>query len=214
VAPDPAVPAPPAADVPAPYWKCVVAAAPPLLVALQFAFAHWNLRLFGLSDYDLTGALAVEAIALYAAMMFGIFWAFLSGGPFLRRMRNWQMLIVFAACAGAAYAVGASEALQFLVMAAVTFFGLLLSWKQPSALMQAASRWAVAYAALALAASMFHTPESITNWRGDPRVLDAGTLYFFLIAAVELSGLHLRIVPRYRVLVMTKLYGMVGKAYP
>jgi hypothetical protein len=214
VAPDPAVPAPPAADVPAPYWKCVVAAGPQLLLALQFLLAHWDIRFLGASDANLTSAVAVEALAIYVAMVVCLSGLFLSGGRFLRAFRNYQIGLAFAVTAMVSFALGVAAALQFIAMTVVTYLGLFMSWNHPSVLLQAASRWAVAYAALALAASMFHAPESITNWRGDPRVLDAGTLYFFLIAAVELSGLHLRIVPRYRVLVMTKLYGMVGKAYP
>ena len=68
-------------------------------------------------------------------------------------------------------------------------------------------------AALASAMLLCDAPE-IMKWEGDARVLQAGNVYFFILGAVELSGLHLQYIPRNRVMIWTKLYGMVGKTYP
>jgi hypothetical protein len=201
-------------DGPAPYWKCIVAAAPQLLIALQCLLAHWDIRFFGMSNYDLTAALAVEGFALGAALMFGLFWVFLSGGPIRRTIRNWQIGMVFAAYAGAAYSLGAAEALQFLAMIIITYLGLLMTWKHPSALLQGFARWAVAYAALLLSAKLFGTPDTVSKWGGDLRVLHAAALYFFILGSVELSGFYLQYLPRNRVRILTEVYGFFGKTYP
>ena len=202
-------------DAPAPYWKCVVAAAPQLLVGLQLLLAHWDIRFLGVSDADLTAAVAIEALMIYVALVVLLSVIFLPTGiPFMRALRNYQIGLVFVVTALLSFAFGVAAALQFIAMTVITYLGLFMSWKQPSVRLQFVSRWLVAYAALALAVSMFHTPENLAKWRGELSVLDAGTLYFFLIGAVELAGVHLRTVPRYRVRILTFLYGIVGKTYP
>ena len=197
-----------------PYWKCIVAAAPQLLLALEFELVIRGYAPFGLTASDLTAAMAGEAIAVYAALVIGMLCLFLSGSSAWRTVRNFQVVAVMIGITAAAYAMGAAEAIQFLAMILFTCLGLLMSWRNPAATLQVVSRCVAAYAALAIAAVLCNTPQEINKWAADARVLQAGSVYFFIIAAVELSGLHLQYVPRNRVMIWTKLYGMVGKPYP
>jgi len=199
---------------PEPYWKCVAASAPQFLVALQFELVNRGMTPLGLTTRELTGAMAAEAIALYACLVIGMFCVFLSGSSFLLVFRNLQIVTVMIGLTAVAYSMGAAVAIQFLAMILITFTGLLMSWKNPAAALQVGSRLVAAYAALAIAAWLGGTPDEIVKWEGDARVLRAGTVYFFILGATELSGLHLRYVPRNRAVILNKLYGMVGKTYP
>ena len=207
-------PGSPDSGSPEPYWKCVVAAVPQFLLSLQFELVSRGFKPFNLTAPDLIAALSGEAIAIYAGGVIGMFCVFLSGNAFWRAIRNFQIVTAMIAITVSAYSTGgAAVAIQFLAMILITCLGLLMSWKNPAASLQVVSRCVVAYAAMTSAMLLCDAPETM-KWEGDVRVLQAGSVYFFILGAVELSGLHLRYIPRNRVMIWTKLYGIVGKTYP
>lgn len=138
---------------------------------------------------------------------------FLAGSSFTRAFRNFLILSALVGIAASGYSMGAAVAIQFLVMIVDTCLGLLMIWKNPAATLQIVSRVLAGYAALSIATALCNAPE-IMKWQGDVRALQAGTVYFFILGAVELSGLHLQVIPRNRVKIWNWLYGWVGKSYP
>jgi hypothetical protein len=206
-------PVSPDAGGPEPYWKCVVAAVPLLLLSLEFELVTRGYTPFGLTADELIAALTGEAIALYFALVIGMYCLFLSGNSFTRAFRNLLIVTALIGITASAYSMAAAVAVQFLVMLLITCLGLLMSWKNPAATLQVVSRSLAAYAALCIAILLCDAPE-IMKWQGDARALQAGNVYFFILGAVELTGLHLQVIPRNRVMIWTKLYGMVGKSYP
>ncbi|MBI1942245.1 MAG: hypothetical protein HYS35_01165, partial [Betaproteobacteria bacterium] len=43
---------------------------------------------------------------------------------------------------------------------------------------------------------IFGAPQSVNAWTGKASVIRAGAAYFLVLAAIELSGLYLRTIPR------------------
>jgi hypothetical protein len=147
---------------------------------------------FGASPEDLVAALQVEFIAIHATaflFMFG-----LSGdSKLVRAISFWGL---FAFYAGLAYATSEKHFLLFIGLTFVTYLGMFLNWRSPSAMLQLGARWFVAFTFFMYVTNYYGTTPDVGSWTSQPAVMAAGRFYFFGLAAVELTGFYLRWIPR------------------
>jgi hypothetical protein len=183
-------------EPPAPRWKCVLAALPMLLVGLEFLrAAQRKSTLFGATPRDLTAAMQAEFLVIHSMAFLGALalWRPEGGGRVLRAVLFWAL---FAFYCWMAAKTGRTQLAVFVGLTFATYFGLFMTWRSPSAMVQLAARWFVGFVLFIFAAKYFDAPSSVNTWDGRREVLRAGALYFFLLAAVEITGFYLRTIPR------------------
>lgn len=194
----PAVPsaeAPP--EAPAPWWKCVAAGLPELFVGLQFlVLAGGGKPLFGAGARELTLLMQVEFLVLHSMAFLGWVALWRPADGKARQTRAVVFWVLFALYCAAALSQGWRYFLLFFGLTFVTYLGLFLSWGSQSAQLQLGARWLGGFLVFILANGLFGTPEDVGAWSGSRSVVRAGALYFLGLAALEISGLYLRAIPR------------------
>jgi hypothetical protein len=141
----------------------------------------------------LAPAIALEAIVVHAGVVLGI--AMLAWPGTLRgHVVYWTLLGAMAAIyVLAAFDVGGgATTLQFLLLALVTYGGVL--WaparRRIDVGIETALRWLIAVVLITLTFGLVDAPESIAEWHDVRSRLTAGAVYFGLLAAAEATGLY------------------------
>jgi len=184
-------------DRPAPYWKCIVAAAPEAFVGLQFLLvALKKPPLVEASRHGLTTVMQAEFLVIHSMAFLGLVALWKPRDAPERRARALVFWGLFGLYCLAAASRGLGHAALFAGLTFVTYLGLFLNWRSESALIQLGARWAVGTALFLAAIIAFGTPKNVGEWAGRSSVIAAGAAYFLGLAALELSGLFLRVVPR------------------
>jgi hypothetical protein len=187
----------PAGDAPAPWWKVVVAGLPELAVALQFlALALHAKPLFGASARALSTLMQAEFLVIHSMAFLGLIGLWKPADDRGRQTRAVTFWAVFALYCAMAISQGLQYFLVFFGLTFVTYLGLFMNWRSESALLQLGARWAIGFVVFLVALGVFGTPKSVNEWTGKASVIRAGAAYFFVLAALELSGLYLRVIPR------------------
>ena len=172
----------------------MVAALPESIVALQFIVVWWTRQPFlGADASFLTGLMKVEFLVLHGTVflgMLGLWKPATKAAATTRAVIFWGLFSLYFALAWQEKVV-----LVFLGLTFVTYLGLFMNWRSPSAMVQLGARWAVGMAAFAVVLGVNGTPKDVSHWTGSNAVMRAGAMYFTLLAAVELSGLYLRRIP-------------------
>lgn len=185
-------------DAPAPWWKCAAAALPELLVALQFlAFALWQAPLLGAGRETLTTVMQVEFLVIHSMGFLGLIGLWRpedARGRVQRAIAFWGLFGLY--CLVAIHQ-GSTYFVLFFGLGFATYLGLFMNWGSPSAQMQLVARWICGFVAYMIANAVFDTPRNVSAWTGRTSVIHAGALYFLGLAALELSGLYLRVIPRH-----------------
>lgn len=142
----------------------------------------------------LAPAMPLEAIVVHAGALLGV--ALLAWPRTWRgHLVYWSVLCALAlAYAFAAFEVGGrSTALQFMLLALVTYGGVL--WvpasRRTAVGVETALRWLIAVLLITLTLGLVGAPESLAEWSDVRSRLTAGAVYFGLLAAVEATGLYL-----------------------
>lgn len=162
------------AEAPAPYWKCVAAALPDLFLALQFLMV------------TVRGQPFLGALALWKTQT--------PGQARTRAVCFWGLFALYVLLAMKG---GLMQLAAFLFLTVSTYLGLFLNWRSPSALVQLGVRWVVGFAIFILVVGVLRTPKDVDRWAGNADVMLAGVVFFALAGLVELSGFHLRFIPRH-----------------
>jgi hypothetical protein len=184
-------------EAPAPWWKCIVAALPELLVAAQFLMvARTRQPFLGAEPQWLTAAMQAEFLVIHSMAFLGLLALWKPADPKGQKTRAVAFWGLFALYTIMALSAGFAQFLLFVGLTFVTYLGLFLNWNSPSAKLQLGARWAVGFVLFLVALHIFGAPSNVGDWGGRASVLRAGALYFFALAAVELSGLYLRVIPR------------------
>lgn len=184
-------------EAPAPWWKCLVAALPELLVATQFlAVARTRDAYLGATPQWLTAAMQAEFLVIHSMAFLGLLALWKPADAAGRKTRAVAFWGLFALYTALALSAGFKQLLLFVGLTFVTYLGLFLNWNSPSAMLQLGARWAVGFLLFIVALGIFGTPENVSDWGGHASVLRAGAFYFFGLAAAELAGLYLRVIPR------------------
>ena len=183
-------------EAPAPYWKCVLAAAPELFVGLQFLMVGLYKKPFlGATRPWLAAAMQAEFLVVHSMAFLGLIALWKPVDAAAARLRAGLFWVTFALYAAAALKAGWPLFLIFIGLTFVTYLGLFLNWRSPSAQVQLGVRWAVGMALFLVALGVCGAPQDVGSWTRSSSVIAAGALYFFSLAAVELSGFHLRYIP-------------------
>lgn len=194
------------ADAPAPYWKCVVAALPELIVGLEFlVLAATRKPLFGADAKALTLLMQVEFLVIHSMAFLGLVALWRPQDEKARKTRAIVFWGLFGLYSLASLNQGWRFFAVFFGLTFVTYLGLFLNWRSESAKLQLGARWAVGFVAFLVANGIFGTPKNVGEWAGLAPVVRAGALYFLALGAVELSGLYLRVIPRNAGAIRTQL---------
>jgi len=187
-----------------PYWKCLVAALPEVLVGIQFLMATlYRNPSFGVGRDQLTAMMQTEFLVIHAGGMLG--WFLLmqpqsTGGRIARAIFCVALFGVYVLIAAAGEGLGQLAA--FVGLTITTYLGLLLNLRSQTAKMQLAARWFVGFAIFIVAIETWPLSHDVKDWAGDLNVVRAGAFYFLCLAAVELAGLYLYWVPLFGPLVL------------
>lgn len=182
--------------VPHPHERLAVlaATAPPAASCLLFIAARLEpdtpLALW------LAPAIPIEAIVVHAGALLGVAtlaWPRTPKGHAL----YWSLLGAAALLyIGAALNTGGSAtALQFVLLALVTYGGVLWApaGRRTAVGVETALRWLIAVLLITLTFGFAGAPESIAEWHDVRSRLNAGAIYFGMLAAVEATGLYVAI---------------------
>ncbi len=183
-------------EKPAPYWKCVLAALPDLLVALQFLVAGVYRKPFPGTDRQwLYAMMQMEFLVIHSMAFLGFVALWKPVDRAAARARAaifWGLAALYGAMA---LKFGWNHLAIFAGLTVSTYLGLFLNWRSPSAQLQLGVRWLLGTVIFVAAIIACGAPKRVNAWANSSAVLYAGTLYFFALAAVELSGFHLRYIP-------------------
>jgi hypothetical protein len=184
-------------EPPAPWWKCGLAALPMFLVGIEFLLAAQRRpTLFGATPRDLTAAMQAEFLVIHSMAFLGALALWRPEDAAARLVRGVAFWTLFAFYCWMAAKAGQTQLAVFAGLTFTTYFGLFMTWRSPSAMVQLAVRWFIGFVLFLFAAEYFGAPSSVNTWLGRREVLRAGALYFFLLAAVEMTGFYLRVIPR------------------
>jgi len=150
----------------------------------------------GASRDWLTAAMQAEFFVIHSMAFLGAMALWKPADAKAAKARAWIFWGLFAAYVAMALAAGFQQFLIFAGLTFVTYLGLFLNWRSPSALLQLGVRWGASFILFLAALEIFGAPEDVDKWDGRRSVIRAGALYFLALAAVELSGLYLRVIPR------------------
>ena len=186
-------------ETPAPWWKCVAAALPNLLLGLQFLLVAATGRAFyAVTPEALTTVMQAELWVLNSMTFLGLVGLYRPVGrarKVLRTVAFWGLFAIYV------YMIlesgGVQQLLIFVAATFVTYLGLFLNWNSPSALLQLGARFIVCFVLFILVPKFFGAPSNVNTWVGLESVLRGGAAYFLLLGALELSGLYLRFIPRH-----------------
>ena len=163
-------------------------------MALQFIVVLWRGQPFlGADRAFLTGLMKVEFLVLHGTVFLGMLGLWQPVGKAEKTVRA----VIFWGLFSLYFALALQEKvlLVFLGLTFVTYLGLFMNWRSPSAMLQLGARWAVGMAAFIVVSLLNNTPKDVGTWTGHSAVMRAGMMYFILLAAVELSGFYLRYLP-------------------
>ncbi|HWA36897.1 MAG TPA: hypothetical protein VG873_03455 [Burkholderiales bacterium] len=180
---------------PAPYWKCVVAALPPLFVAWQYVAALRAGRGARGDTSWLTSGMQAEFLAIHSMAFLGMIALWKPKTPKEAQTRALVFWGLFGAYLLGAWHAGTQLAALFAGATFVTYLGLFLNWRSESAQVQLGARWLAGFVLFVAALQIFGAPRRANDWVGQTSVLRAGALYFLGLAALELSGFYLRWLP-------------------
>jgi hypothetical protein len=187
-----------ASDAPAPWWKVIVAGLPELVVGLQFlAMALSSKPLFGASAKTLTTLMQAEFLVIHSMAFLGLIGLWKPADDKGRQTRAVAFWGVFGLYCVMAASQGLQYFLVFFGLTFVTYLGLFMNWRSESALLQLGARWGIGLVVFLTAVGVFGTPKNVSEWTGRASVVRAGAAYFLVLAAIELSGLYLRAIPRH-----------------
>jgi hypothetical protein len=173
--------------------RLAVIAATSLPAAASLLFIAARLRPEAPLATWLAPAILLEAIVVHAGALLGVA---LFAWPGTRRghLLYWPLLAAFAALYMlAAFRVGGgATALQFVLLALVTYGGVLWApaGHRSAVGFETALRWLIAVVAITLTFGLAGAPSSIAEWQDVDSRLTAGAVYFALLAAVEATGLY------------------------
>ena len=172
----------------------MVAALPEMLVAVQFMVVWWSGKPFlGADAKFLAGLMKVEFLVLHGTVflgMLGLWKPETKAGAITRAIIFWGLFSLYFLLAWQEKVV-----LVFIGLTFVTYLGLFMNWRSPSAMIQLGARWAVGMAAFAFVSIVNGMPKDVSYWSSQSSVMRAGAMYFAILAAVELYGLYLRRIP-------------------
>lgn len=189
---------PQAAEAPAPWWKCVLAAAPELIVGLQFLMVARTRKPFlGATPQWLGAVMQAEFLVIHSMAFLGLLALWKPADARAAQTRAVAFWGLFALYVALALYAGVDQLVVFVGLTFVTYLGLFLNWRSPSALLQLGARWGASFILFLAALEIFGAPEDVDKWDAERSVIRAGALYFLALAAVELSGLYLRVIPRH-----------------
>ena len=141
----------------------------------------------------LAPAIPHEAIVVHAGALLGVAvfaWPCTPKGHAV----YWPLLAVGASLyVVAAFGAGGSQAaLQFVLLALVTYGGVLWApaGRRTAVGVETALRWLIAVLLLTLTFGLVGAPPSIAEWLDVRSRLTAGAVYFGMLAAVEATGLY------------------------
>lgn len=174
----------------------MVAALPELLVGLQFLLMATHKHAFlGASARTLTRLMQAEFLVIHSMAFLGFIALWKPVEQNARRTRAVAFWGLFGLYCAMALSQGFAFFAIFFGLAFVTYLGLFMNWGSESARLQLGARWICGFIAFMAALTVFGAPESVNRWTGNAAVVKAGALYFFALAALELSGLYLRWIP-------------------
>lgn len=144
----------------------------------------------------LAPAILLEAIVVHAGALLGV--AILLWPDTLRgHLIYWTLLgaLAFFYAFAAHNVGGGAAALQFVVLAFVTYGGVLWApaGRRVAVGVETALRWLIAVVLITLTFGIAGAPESSADWHDVRSRLTAGAVYFGMLAAVEATGLYLAI---------------------
>ena len=180
-----------------PYWKCLVAALPELLVGIQFLMATmYRNPILGVGREQLTAMMQTEFLVIHAGGMLG--WFLLMkpesrGGRIARALFCLALFGIYLVIAS--WSEGLQGVIAFAGLTIATYLGLLLNLRSHTAKTQLAARWFVGFAIFLVAIETWPVSTDVKDWAGDMNAVRAGAFYFLCLAAVELMGLYLYWVP-------------------
>ena len=186
-------------DTAAPWWKCVVAALPNLLLGLQFlVVAGTGKAFYFVTTHGLTAVMQAELVVLNSMAFLGLVGLYrpaTTGRKVFRAVAFWGLFAAYVYMT--LESGGLQQLVLFLSATFVTYLGLFLNWRSPSALLQLGARYIVCFVLFILVPHFFGAPGNVSTWSGLDSVLRAGAAYFLILGALELSGLYLRFIPRH-----------------
>ena len=201
-----------APDPAAPWWKVVVAALPELVVGLQFlAVALHSKPFLGADRRMLTTLMQAEFLVIHSMAFLGLLALWKPADDKGRQTRAWVFWGLFGLYCAAAISQGFAYFTVFFGLTFVTYLGLFMNWRSESALLQLVARWAFGFVVFLTAIGICGTPKKVDHWTGSSSVITAGVIYFLVLAALELSGLYLRVIPRHAAQIRESLRNSRGR---
>ena len=193
-------------DPAAPWWKVLVAALPELAVGLQFlAVALHSKPFLGADRKMLTTLMQAEFLVIHSMAFLGLLALWKPADDKGRQTRAWGFWGLFGLYCVVAISQGFAYFTVFFGLTFVTYLGLFMNWRSESALLQLGARWALGFVVFLAAIGICGAPKNVGHWTGHSSVLTAGVIYFLVLAALELSGLYLRVIPRNAQAIITAL---------
>lgn len=212
----------------APYWKCLAAGLPPLLLGVQFLGASLDWGRPFLSGPTLAPLVQVEFLALHAGLFLGAFGFAPASGA--EQRAGQRAILVGLVLFYLLMALGISwrVALEFFLLMLGTNLGLLLTRQQGTVMAQMVARWTIGFVLFLALAILFELPKNLEHWVDAEQVLHVGAAYFLGIAFLDLAGFFLRSVPRFYLTLakqsrhygqrnggeMQRLFASVGRRLP
>jgi hypothetical protein len=191
------VAAPATSSSPAPYWKCLAAALPLLATGAGYVLSTPQTAAGAEQRRWLIELMLVERVVLATMLVMLILGWFYRGGT--GRLEGFVVCasVFVATSATMSYKVSDSSLLVFMLLTLVTYSGLALNWNSGNFWFQFLVRWVLSTAAFWLSLRYASVPRDIRQWPGHASVIEAGAIYFLVLAGVELSGFYQRWLPAF-----------------
>jgi hypothetical protein len=176
----------------------VVAGLPELAVGLQFAALAWAKPYAAMSAAAGANLMRAEFLVIHSFAFLGLIGQWQppdAKGRKTRAVAFWGLFGLY--CVMAAWQ-GWQFFFTFFGLCFVTYLGLFMTWRTDHAVFQLWARWGIGTAIFLVALGVFDAPKNAENWSGRMSVVKAGALYFLALAALEMSGLYLRSIPKHR----------------
>ncbi|HJT60859.1 MAG TPA: hypothetical protein VJ797_04205 [Burkholderiales bacterium] len=165
------------------------------MAALPLLFTGAGYALSTRPEGWLIELMLVERVVLATTLVMLILGWFFRGGT--GRLEGFVVCALVFTVTSAAMSYGGSESslLVFMLLTVVTYSGLALNWNSGNFWFQFLVRWVLSTAVFWLALSYASVPRDLRQWPGHASVIEAGAIYFLVLAGVELSGFYQRWLP-------------------
>lgn len=178
-----------------PYWKCLIAGLPSLVLGTVFLMTALGAPVPLLSAQDLAPLLQVELIALNAAILLGGI-GFVPAADAVERAGQRLILgLLGLFYLALALSLGVRVAIEFALLMLTTNLGLLLTRQSSTVVVQMVARWGIGFLLLMACSALFDLPRVVVEWVQAEQTLAAGAAYFLGMGLLDLTGFFLRSVP-------------------